>query len=181
MKKCNIIIKLTGSIACFKACTLASMLVKEGHQVQFIATDAAMKFIGPSSLEGLTRKPVITNMFAEQKHLVHIDMVKWADLFLVYPASAHTINSMAAGLASNLVTSLFLSNNFNKPYWIAPAMNTNMYDHPATKRSLKLLSEWGTTVLPTDEGILACGDVGRGRVISPEFVFSKIQEEIANG
>lgn len=178
-KSKNILLQLTGSIACYKAAYLISQLVKAGHEVQCIATNSALEFIGNATLEGLTRKTTLNGVFEKNHHLAHIDLIKWADVLILYPASANTVNSLAAGLAPDLIGSLFLANNFKKPYWIAPAMNVNMYEHPATKSSLKKLEDWGAFIFDTEEGILACGDSGKGKLIDPVFVYDKVQREIA--
>lgn len=174
----NFVICITGSIATYKAAVIMSRLRQWGHNVQVVATESALEFIGNGTIEGLTDRPVLTGMFEKHHHKAHIALDKWADLILVYPASANTIAALRAGLANNLLQGLFLANNFQKPYWIAPAMNVNMLDHPATKENLKVLESWGSYIFPTGEGKLACGDTGRGRVIDPEFVLEKIKSEI---
>jgi len=100
--------------------------------------------------------------------------MKWADLIILCPATANTINKLANGIGDNLLTSLFLAFDWSKPYLIAPAMNTKMYDHPATKNSMKKLAEWGVKILPTDEGYLACGDTGKGKLLEPDEIFEQI-------
>ena len=176
MSKSNIVIQLTGSIACYKACTLISTLVQNNYHVQTVVTNNALKFIGISTLEALSKRPVMSDMFASRDNIAHIELNKWANLFLLYPASANTINKMAAGIADDLVSTLFLSNNFQHPYWIAPAMNVQMLAHPATQRSLATLQEWGAKILDAESGYLACGDQGKGRLIAPETVFKLIEE-----
>ncbi|MCK5883703.1 MAG: phosphopantothenoylcysteine decarboxylase [Bacteriovoracaceae bacterium] len=177
MSKFNILLQLTGSISCYKACYLASKLIKANCDVQFVASDAALKFIGKATLEGLTHRPVITGMFEDSKMLAHIDLAKWADVILLYPATANTINGLAAGLAGELIGGIFLANNFKVPYWIAPAMNTNMYEHPITQASIKKLEDMGAFIFPTENGILACGDTGPGRLADPSLVYDKLVRE----
>lgn len=166
---------LTGSIACFKACELISQLVQKGFKVKTAATHSALQFIGPATLEGLTGEAVFTNNFEAGRMMSHIDLARWADLILVCPATAHTINGLATGAGGDVVTDIFLSNNFQKPFWIAPAMNTQMLAHPATQENIKKLQGWGTTILDTDAGNLACGEVGSGRLQSPLSILGKIQ------
>lgn len=176
----RILLHLTGSVACFKAAALASMLVKEGYEVQTTATESALRFTGPATFEGITGRPVLTDMFAGQPDFIpHITLAQeWADLLLVYPASANCIARLAAGLAEDLFGAIFLANNFQRPVWLAPAMNTQMYLHPATQRNLKVLEEWGVVILAPVEGRLACGTVGTGKLADPELVFEKIREEV---
>lgn len=175
MSKGKILFQLTGSISCYKACYLISKLVQAKYEVQTVATDAALKFVGEATLEGLTDRQVYKSMFGDGLAKAHISLADWADLMLLCPASANTINGLASGMAESLVGALFLANNFRKPYMIAPAMNSNMYEHPATQDSLKKLEKWGCKIYPTEEGMLACGAIGKGRLIDPEVIFKDIE------
>ncbi len=179
MSKGKILFQLTGSISCYKACFLISKLVQAKYEVQPVATEAALKFVGEATLEGLTDKPVYKSMFGDGLAKAHIELADWADIMLLCPASANTINSLAGGLAESLTGALFLANNFRKPYLIAPAMNSNMYEHPATRRSLKQLEDWGCEVYPTGEGMLACGAIGKGRLIEPDEIFKDIERRFS--
>jgi len=174
----RIILQVTGSIAAFKAATLASLLVDAGFEVQCVVSDGAKHFIGESTFEGLTGRPVLTDIFERGHAHDHINLVDWADLFVLYPASANHINRLRAGLADDLLGCLFLANNFRKPYWIAPAMNSNMLAHPAVTDALAVLEGWGCRILPTGEGRLACGAVGYGRLLEPEKAAQLIHEEL---
>lgn len=178
MSRGNIVLQVSGSIAAFKACTLASSLVKAGYTVQTVMTKGALEFVGKATFEGITDRAVKTDLFEEGSMMDHIALAKWADLFILYPASANTINRLSAGLADDLIGATFLANNFNKPYWIAPAMNVNMFHHPIVEKSIKTLEELGCYIFDTEEGLLACGDVGKGRVIDPGTVYLKVKEEI---
>lgn len=171
----KILVGITGSIAAYKTAYLVSKLVQNGFEVRTAATDNALQFIGKATLEGLTGHRVYTGQFTDDEMMSHISLVKWADITLICPASANTINKMAAGIADNLITSLYLAHDRNKPYIIAPAMNTNMYNHPATRESIRMLEERGVTVLPTEEGYLACGDTGRGKLVEPDIILDKIK------
>ena len=106
----------------------------------------------------------------------HISLAKWADLFVTYPVSANTLNRLDCGLADDLIGATYLANNFNKPYLLAPGMNTQMLKHPRVERSIKDLKSLGCFIFDTEEGLLACGDVGKGRVIDPGTVYHKIKE-----
>jgi len=178
MSNSNIVFGLTGSIACYKACELISTLVKEGHEVQTVVSISALNFIGKATLEGLTGKSVYYDTFEEGKMMSHIELVKWADIFVTAPATANTINKLAAGIGDNIIGALFLANNFQKPYLISPAMNTQMLEHPATQNSLYTLKKWGCKVLDTDEGILACGDIGKGKLLSLPKIDQAIKREL---
>lgn len=178
MSKYKILFKITGSIAAYKSAYLISKLVQNDFEVQTVATRSALNFIGKATLEGLTSRPVLTDQFEDGEMMSHINLMKWADLVILAPASANTINKLANGLADNLVTSLFLAYKFDKPYLIAPAMNSNMYNHPATQSSLEKLKNWGITVLPTDSGYLACGDYGDGKLLDPDKIYFHIIESL---
>jgi len=174
MSKVKILVKITGSIAAYKSAYLISKLMQDDFDVEVVATRSALQFIGIATIEGLTHKPVHTDMFEPGKMMSHIDLSKWADIIIVVPADANTINKFAHGIADNLVTSLFLAHDRDKPYLIAPAMNTAMFLHPATQESLKKLSDWGIQILPTDEGYLACGDTGDGKLLDPDIIYGHI-------
>lgn len=171
MSNYKILFKISGSIAAYKSAYLISKLVQNGFEVKVVATESALKFIGKATLEGLTGYPVYTDSFQEGEMMNHINLVKWADLTIVCPASGNTINKLAAGIADNLLTSLFLAHDWTKPYLIAPAMNTNMFEHPATQDSINKLEKWGVNILPTVEGYLACGDIGKGKLLEPEEIY----------
>lgn len=176
----KILFKITGSIAAYKSAYLISKLVQNNCEVKVVATEDALKFIGSATLEGLTGNPVYTDSFAPNQVMSHINLDKWADLVIVCPATANTINKFANGIADNLLTSLFLAHDWTKPYLIAPAMNTLMYQHPATQASIKRLEEWGVTILPTAEGYLACGDTGKGKLLEPDEIYERIFVALAN-
>ena len=114
----KILFELSGSIAACKACTVISRLVQDGHEVQTIATEAALRFVGPATLEGLTGRPVRSDMWAAGTALDHLNLAKWADLVVLCPATAHTINRLAAGLADDLVGALFLAHDRRKPFLV---------------------------------------------------------------
>ncbi len=178
MCKSKILFKISGSIAAYKSAIIISNLIQSGCEVQTVATNYALEFIGKATLEGLTGKPVYVDQYETGKMMSHINLVKWADLTILCPASANTINKFASGIADNLVTSLFLAHNFSKPYLIAPAMNTAMFNHPATQSAITKLESWGINVLPTAEGYLACGDIGKGKLLEPEKIIEHIKSSL---
>ncbi|MBU2494349.1 MAG: bifunctional phosphopantothenoylcysteine decarboxylase/phosphopantothenate--cysteine ligase CoaBC [Bacteroidetes bacterium] len=180
MSNYKILFKISGSIAAYKSAYLISKLVQNGCEVQTVATESALEFIGKATLEGLTGKQVITDTFVSGGMMSHINLVKWADLTILAPATANTINKLAAGIGDNILTSLFLAHTWEKPYLIAPAMNMWMFDHPATKSSLEKLKSWGVEILPTGEGYLACGDMGKGKLLEPDLIFNRIEELLEN-
>lgn len=179
MSNYKILFGITGSIAAYKSAYLISKLVQNGFEVKVVATEGALKFIGSATLEGLTGNPVYVDIFQSGEMMSHINLVKWADAVIVCPASANTINKFAAGISDNLLTSLFLAHDWSKPFLIAPAMNTNMYEHPATKLSLQKLREWGAIILPTAEGYLACGDTGKGKLLEPDEIYDYLIKSLS--
>ncbi len=173
----NILFMLSASIACFKACRVISALVKQGHSVQTALTPRALQFIGPATLQGLTGRPVYADMFApRQSGTEHISLSKWADITVLCPASADVLNKMAAGVADDCVTTLFLAHNFAKPFLVVPAMNKQMFLHPATQASIEKLRSWGVQVLQPQTGRLACGEDGPGRMPEADDVLQRITE-----
>ena len=178
MSKGNILFKLTGSIACYKACNVISKLTQEGYEVKTACTPGALQFIGLSTLESLSGKPVYFDLFERKTALEHIDLNKWADITVVCPATANIINKFAAGIGDDCVSTLFLSSDMNKPYLIFPAMNEKMLLHPATQNSIKILKKWGVKVMDTVRGHQACGDIGPGRMLEPKQILELIKKEL---
>ena len=178
MLKNKILIKISGSIAAYKVGYLISKLVQNGFEVKTVVTESALNFIGAATLEGLTNNHVYMDTFENGQMMSHINLTKWADLTILVPADANTINKFSAGIADNLVTSLFLAHDQTKPYLIAPAMNTWMYNHPATKESLVKLKSWGVIILPTENGYLACGDIGEGKLLDPDKIYDYIKSSL---
>jgi phosphopantothenoylcysteine decarboxylase/phosphopantothenate--cysteine ligase len=176
MSRGKVLFQLSGSIACFKACNVLSRLVQNDFEIEVVATRSALQFVGLATLEGLTGKPVHVEMFETGRYMNHIDLMKWADVVVLCPATANTIAKLANGSGDDLVSALFLAHDFKKPYLISPAMNVNMYNHPATRESMAKLSAWGVQILETEAGRLACGDVGEGRLLDPERIYARIEE-----
>jgi len=179
MSGSNLLFILTGSIAGFKACDAISQLVQRGHRVRTVATASALRFIGPATLEGLTGSPVLSDLFAPGAALEHIDLTRWADAVVVCPATANTINRFAAGLADDLAGALFLAHDRTKPFLIAPAMNPEMWSHPATVGSVGKLTQWGVRFLPVGEGRTACGEIGEGRLAESSQIVAAVESAVA--
>ena len=169
----NIVLGVTGSIAAYKAADLASLLVKKGHQVRVVMTQGAQKFITPLTMQTLSKNPVTTDVFAEQEGWCpgHIELADRADLLLIAPASASAIARLALGLADDALTCVALATR--APLLVAPAMNGKMWSHPATAQNTEVLRARGARFIGPDEGMLACGYEGAGRLWPVE----KIAEE----
>lgn len=183
MSKANIFIHVSGSISAFKSASLISMLKKAGYSVRTSLSSGGSKFIGRATLSGISGEPVIEDQFSSVfSQMDHIDISeKWADLILIFPASANTINRLAAGMADDFIGAAFLANNNRVPFWIAPAMNSNMYQHPAVCDAIQKLSSWGVQVLPTGVGLMACGTEGAGRLMEADEVFERIELALDSG
>src|SRR6478736_4440373 len=179
MSRSNLLVVFTGSIAAYKACEVVSQLVQRDHTVRCVATEAALRFIGPATLEGLTGSPVPAGVFESGHALEHINLTRWADLVVVCPATANTINRLAAGLADDLPGALFLAHDRTKPWLVAPAMNPVMWAHPATQAAVAKLASWGVQFLPVGEGRTACGETGEGRLAEPAVIVSAIEAALA--
>jgi phosphopantothenoylcysteine decarboxylase/phosphopantothenate--cysteine ligase len=161
---------VTGGIAAYKAAEICSLLKKSGASVRVAMTNSAAEFVGPLTFETLSQHPVYTHLFGEARsyEMEHISWAKWGDVLLIAPASANMIAKMAAGNADDPISTLYLS--FDGWVVVAPAMNTQMLFHPATQRNMEILRSQGVSIVEPEEGVLACGDVGRGRLAPVESV-----------
>jgi phosphopantothenoylcysteine decarboxylase/phosphopantothenate--cysteine ligase len=171
----KILVGVTGSIAAFKAASLVRMLVKEGSEVRVIMTPLAKEFITPLTLATLSKNPVLTDFFdpTSGSWNSHVDLGIWADAFIIAPASANTIAKMACGIADNLLLTTYLSARC--PVFVAPAMDLDMLDHPATRKNLHALKEYGNIILEPATGELASGLMGKGRMEEPEVIMKSLQ------
>lgn len=166
----SVLLGVTGSIAAYKACDIASQLVKAGYRVTAALTESAQRFVGAASFEGITHNRAIVQLFEPDQNAAidHVELAKAVDLFLVAPASANSIAKAALGLADDWISSAMLATT--APVLFAPAMNTNMYEHPATQANLATLLKRGCHFVGPDSGVLACNTIGRGRMMEPDVV-----------
>lgn len=176
LKEKVIIIGVTGSIAAYKAADITSQLVKWGANVQVIMTESATRFITPLTLQTLSRNKVYTSMWEDiaDWEPEHINLADRADLLLVAPATAHSIANFANGQAPDLLSSTYLATR--APTMIAPAMNSKMLEHPATQQNIKTLQERGHHFIEPEEGMLACGYAGKGKLASVERICESVRE-----
>lgn len=161
LKGKHIIVGVTGSIAAYKSVSLVRLLVKEGAEVKVVMTELAKQFITPLTMATLSKHPVMVEFYNPENgdwHS-HVDMGLWADLYVVAPATANTIGKMAHGVADNLLLTTYLSARC--PVVIAPAMDLDMYRHPATQRNLEILKSYGNLLIEPEDGELASGLVGK--------------------
>ncbi len=175
----KVLFQLTGSIACFKACELISRLVKRGVAVETVASEGALRFVGAATLEGLTGRRPFTDLYEPGRTMDHIRLARWADVALLCPATANSLNRLAAGLADDAIGALFLAWEIaSKPWLIAPAMNATMWDHPATRASRERLSGFGARILPVGDGRLACGEQGEGRLLEVDELENHVMQAL---
>jgi phosphopantothenoylcysteine decarboxylase/phosphopantothenate--cysteine ligase len=172
---------VTGGIGAYKAVEVARGLQKRGHEVAAIMTRSARKFVGEVTLEAITRRPVITDQFARGANadIEHIALATDIGLLLVAPATANLIGKFANGIADDFLTSLYLATR--APVLLAPAMNTNMLEHPAVQRNLQALAARGVQFVDPGEGFLACGWIGKGRLAEPEAIVEAAERLLRQG
>lgn len=173
----RIVLGVTGSIACYKAVDLASKLTQAGALVDVILTAGAQQFVTPLTFRSVTGRPSFTDMWSREEHVQHVGLGEAADLFVVAPATAHTLAKMAHGLADNLLTVTALAARC--PILVAPAMDGGMFDHPATQANLATLRERGVQFAGPAEGRMASGLVGLGRMVEPADLLGTIRQMMA--
>jgi phosphopantothenoylcysteine decarboxylase/phosphopantothenate--cysteine ligase len=171
----RIVLGITGGIAAYKAAELVRLMVKQHVDVQVAMTDAACRFITPTTLQALSGKPVFTSLWDERidNGMAHIEFTRDADALLVAPASADFIARLAHGRADDLLSTLCLAREC--PLLVAPAMNRQMWDNPATQRNLAQIKRDGITVLGPASGEQACGELGMGRMLEPEELLEEVE------
>ncbi len=170
----HIVLGITGSIAAYKAAYLLRGLVKEGAEVQVVMTPAAKEFITPVTMSALSGKPVASEFFSANDGTwhSHVDMGLWADLMLIAPATTATIGKMARGISDNLLITTYLSAKC--PVMIAPAMDLDMFQHPANLANLEILRSYGNLIIEPGEGALASGLHGKGRMEEPDNIVEEV-------
>jgi phosphopantothenoylcysteine synthetase/decarboxylase len=171
----RLLLGVSGSIAAYKAAPLTRLLVKAGAEVQVILTEAATAFVTPLTLGTLSKKPVLTGFLRDaasgQWHN-HVELGLWAEALVIAPASANTIGQLANGLCPNLLSAVYLSARC--PVFLAPAMDLDMYAHPAVTQNLQRLRSFGNHVFDSPSGELASGLAGPGRMLEPEEIVAEL-------
>lgn len=175
----KIILCVTGSIAAYKAAYLLRGLIKHGAEVQVIMSPSAKEFITPLTLSTLSGHPVLSDFFTKDdgQWNSHVELGLWADLLIVAPATAATIGKMANGICDNLLITTYLSAKCQ--VMVAPAMDLDMYQHPANQRNIEILKSHGNLIIDPASGELASGLVGQGRMEEPEIILEKIIDYFA--
>jgi phosphopantothenoylcysteine decarboxylase/phosphopantothenate--cysteine ligase len=171
----HIIVGITGSIAAYKAAILVRLLVREGAEVRVVMTPLAKQFITPLTMATLSKHPILVDFFDPENGAwnSHVSLGEWADVCLIAPATANTIAKMANGVADNLLLTTYLSAKC--PVAVAPAMDLDMYAHPATQQNLDTLRGWGVRIIEPESGELASGLSGKGRMAEPETIVEALR------
>lgn len=174
----EVLLCVTGGIACYKSADLASRLVQAGAGVTVAMTEAAMRFVTPLTFQTLTARKVFTSMWqpTDDYSSQHISLTERADVMIVAPATANFMAKMAGGVADDLVSTLAMSASGSCPVLIAPAMNDRMWSSPAVQENMKKLLSWSVHSLGPDEGRLACGTIGKGRMVEPQDILAEAQK-----
>lgn len=178
-EKRKVLLGVTGSIAAYKSAELARILISRGYEVRVVMSQSAQEFIGPLTMEAITGNRVVTGFWEEagSGEIEHIDIADWADVFVIAPATADTIAKLAHGFAESPLLAAALATK--SKLLVAPAMNVNMLDHGATRANLALLEERGVEIIEPEEGALACGWHGSGRLADPWELFYRVRKELS--
>ena len=173
----TVLLGVTGCIAAYKAAEVVRGLQKAGVRVKVVMTEHACEFVGPTTFRGLTREPVAVGLFdGAGDPIHHVSLAKEADLFLIAPCTANVMAKIAGGIADDILTTTALA--ATAPLLIAPAMNVQMYENPATLHNIRVLKERGVGVIEAEEGYLACGDVGKGRLADVDEIVARALEAL---
>jgi len=174
MLNSNILLIVTGSISVYKSLDIVSKLKKDGHKIKVVMTSSSQKFVTPLTFSAISGGEVYTDLFDAKDPMTHIDLARWADKIIVAPATANFINKLACGMADDLASNIYLAHKFDKPFYVYPAMNTAMLKHPQTVASLDKLKSFGVLIGDTDAGVLACGEVGEGKLLHIDSIYQQI-------
>src|SRR3954447_14711374 len=169
----KVLLAVGGGIAAYKAAELARLLMQQGHPVQAVMTAAAEEFVQPLTFAALTGRKVLTDLFDIEDAIEHISVAQEHEVLVIAPATADLMAKLAHGLAGDFLTTLYLA--FTGPVVLAPAMNVNMWQHPATQANLATLTQRGHTIVEPGSGYLACGMTGPGRLADPEAIAAAVE------
>lgn len=172
----KIVLGITGSIAAYKSCLIIREFIKRGAEVQVVITPSGKEFITPITLSALTKKPVISEFFAQKDGTwnSHVDLGLWADAMIIAPCTASSLAKMAYGVADNMLITTYLS--MKAPVFVAPAMDLDMFAHPSTQNNLHTLEQYGNIIIQPGQGFLASGLEGKGRMEEPETIVKAVDD-----
>jgi phosphopantothenoylcysteine decarboxylase/phosphopantothenate--cysteine ligase len=178
----KILLGISGGIAAYKTAHLVRLLIKAGAQVQVVMSPASLHFVTPLTLSTLSKRPVFSTFYNEEDEKGewnnHVELGLWADLMLIAPATANTLSKMANGTCDNLLIATYLSAKC--PVYFAPAMDLDMYKHPSTLASFQKLQSFGNIIIPAENGELASGLSGEGRMAEPENIVAFLEKDLLN-
>ncbi len=176
----NVLLGVTGSIAAYKAADITSRLTKQGHHVDVILTESGSRFITALTLQTLSKNKVYMDMFEEitPSEVKHISLAKKADLLLIAPATANIIGKIAGGIADDFLSTVVMAAANHTPVYIAPAMNTNMYENPIVQDNIGKLKERGYRFIEPKASLLACGDLGKGALADVDEIVGVIMKAL---
>ena len=174
----KVILGVSGSIAAYKSAHLTRLFVKRGDEVQVLMTRAATDFISPLTLSTLSKKSTLSDVHSETAWNNHVELGLWGDALVIAPATANTLAKLANGICDNILSAVYLSARC--PVFVAPAMDLDMWKHPATQRNISLLREYGVQIIPVEHGELASGLVGDGRMAEPENIVTFLDSWFKN-
>ena len=172
----KIVLGITGSIAAYKSCLIIREFIKKGAEVQVVITPSGKEFITPITLSALTKKPVISEFFAQKDGTwnSHVELGLWADAMIIAPCTASSLAKMAYGVADNMLITTYLS--MKAPVFVAPAMDLDMFAHPSTQNNLHTLEQYGNIIIQPGQGFLASGLEGKGRMEDPEIIVKAVDD-----
>ncbi len=176
----NVLLGVTGSIAAYKAAEITSRLTKKGHHVDIVLTESGSRFITPLTLQTLSKNKVYMDMFEEitPSEVKHISLAKKADLLLIAPATANIIGKIAGGIADDFLSTVVMAAANHTPVYIAPAMNTNMYENPIVQQNIEKLKTQGYHFIEPKASLLACGDLGKGALADVDEIVDVVTKAL---
>ena len=168
----KILLGISGSIAAYKTAILVRLLIKEGAEVKIVMTPAAKEFVSPLTLSTLSKNAVLTDIANNDSWNNHVMLGRWADIMMIAPLSCNSLAKLAHGLCDNLLTAVYLSATC--PVFVAPAMDEDMWHHPATQSNVDIIKSFGNTIIPVESGELASGLIGEGRMAEPQTIVNAL-------
>ncbi len=168
----KILLGISGSIAAYKTAVLVRLLIKEGAEVKVVMTPAAKEFVSPLTLSTLSKNAVLTDIANNDSWNNHVILGRWADIMIIAPLSCNSLAKLAHGLCDNLLTAVYLSATC--PVFVAPAMDEDMWNHPATQNNVDIIKSFGNTIIPVESGELASGLIGEGRMAEPQTIVNAL-------
>ncbi len=176
LKNKKILIGITGSVAAYKIVLLIRLFIKRGVEVKCVATKSALDFVGGLTISTLSKNPLISDLSIDNDWNNHVALAMWADVFIIAPATLNTLGKAANGICDNMLLATYFSAKC--PVFFAPAMDLDMWNHPANQANIQKLISFGNKIIPVGDGELASGLEGEGRMAEPEAIFAFVETKI---